>query len=313
MDNEEDPYIGKTIDNKYKILKKLGKGSYFETYKAEYLGDYFAIKFGNIEKIKNMSEILSGLVCQNIPYIKEISISNKESYIVTQLFGKNINELKKKMKKLSVKTTAMIGYQILHILEIIHAAGIVHRNLGPANIVIGCGDLEKKIFLIGFSFAKKFKDNNGNLLPMKYNDKFCGIAFYASINSLNKFSQCRRDDLESLGYILVELLKGKLPWKGKGKMGMTPEEKKEFAKLKQSISAENLCEDLPIQMKEYINYCRNLEYEDIPDYEMLKKLFMDMITKNNEVFDYVYDWSEKKSIDNNNFINNKEIENLKSE
>ena len=57
-------------------MKKLGKGSYFETYKAEYLGDYFAIKLGKSKFIKNMAEILPGLVCQNIPYIKEISTSN---------------------------------------------------------------------------------------------------------------------------------------------------------------------------------------------------------------------------------------------
>ena len=127
---------------------------------------------------------------------------------------------------------------------------------------------------------------------MKYNDKFRGKPYYASINSLNGLTQCRRDDLESLGYILVDLLKGKLPWKTK--KGTTSEEKKGFAKIKQNISTEKLCEGLPVQIKEYIEYCRNLEYEDVPDYEMLKKLFMDMITKNNEIFDYVYDWSEKK-------------------
>ena len=274
MDDEDDTNIGRIIANKYKIIKKLGKGSYFVTYQAEYLGDYFAIKFGNSEKIKLVSEILSCLVCQHIPYIKEFYTSNKESYIVTQLFGKDLFSLKKETKKFSIKTTAMIGYQILHILEIIHDSGIVHRNLGRAHIVIGYGDLKNKIFLIGYYFATKFKDDEGNLIPMKYNDYFRGKKYYASINSLNGLTQCRRDDLESLGYILVDLLKGELPWRKNCNV-----EKKELAKIKENISAEKLCEGLPRQLVKYIDYCRNLKYEDIPDYEMLKNLFTDMIKK----------------------------------
>ena len=314
MSNENDPNIGRIIANRYEIKEILGEGSFFKTYRAEYLGDSYAIKFGKTKKIKNTLEILFGLTFPNIPFIKEVFLSNnEESYIVMQLVGKDISTLKGQMesKKFSIKTVAMIGYQILHILEIIHREGIVHRSLGESHIVIGHGDSQKKIFLIGFHLATKFKDNNGNLPPMKSSDNFSGMAYFASINALKGFPQTPRDDLESLGYILLNLLKGKLPWKDK--RSKTSEERKELAKYKESISAEELCKGLPQQMKEYIEYCRNLEYDKDPDYKKLKKLCEDMITKNNEKFDYIYDWSEKNDKNKNNFINFEEIENLKIE
>ena len=313
MINEEDPYIGKTIDNKYKVIKKIGKAAFFQVYLVEYLGDYYAIKFGKAEHVKNTADILRSLTSEYIPFIKDVSTSGKESYIVMQLFGKDISFLKRQMKitKFSIKTTAMIGYQILHILQIVHSAGIVHRCLGISDINIGYGDLQNKIYLIGFELAERYKDKKGKLIPMKTGVGFCGVANYASINALNGYTQSRRDDLESLGYILVELLKGKLPWAFKKRGSL--KEKIEYAKFKQSISSAKLCEDLPIQMKEYIDYCKNLKYEDEPDYAMLKNLFRDMITQDNEVFDYVYDWSDKKNNDNNNFINFEEIDILKEQ
>ena len=104
---------------------------------------------------------------------------------------------------------------------------------------------------------------------------------YISINGNKGYEQSRRDDLECLGYTLIELSKKNLPW---SKIETEEIEfKKKFAKileLKCSISPEELSSGLPNQFAEYIKYCKNLEFEQEPDYNYLRNLFIEIINSN---------------------------------
>ena len=98
-------------------------------------------------------------------------------------------------------------------LEFIHSKGIVYRDVKPNNFVMGTGNKENTIFVVDYGLAKMFIDENKKHVPFEQQN-FAGTAHYASLNAHLKRAQSRRDDLESLGYLLVYFLEGQLPWHG---------------------------------------------------------------------------------------------------
>eukprot|EP00826_Nyctotherus_ovalis_P064266 TRINITY_DN9423_c0_g1_i1.p1 TRINITY_DN9423_c0_g1~~TRINITY_DN9423_c0_g1_i1.p1 ORF type:complete len:227 (-),score=47.95 TRINITY_DN9423_c0_g1_i1:157-837(-) len=101
--------------------------------------------------------------------------------------------------------------------------------------------------------------------------------------------QSRRDDLESLGYLLVYLLRGSLPWQQL--RAKTKQEKYDAIKEKKMCTAiEDLCQNLPEEFPIYLKICRNYEYTQKPDYAALRKLFRDLFVCSGFEYDYMYDW-----------------------
>lgn len=118
-------------------------------------------------------------------------------------------------KKLSLATTINIGLQIITRLQQIHRKGFVHRDIKANNFMIGKRDKMKTIYVIDFGLAKRYKDvKTGKHIEVKGGKSLVGTARYASIASHLGYEQCRRDDLQSLGYLMLYFLKGKLPWQG---------------------------------------------------------------------------------------------------
>ena len=160
----------------------------------------------------------------------------------------------------------------------------------PDNFAIGYSN-PSKIYLLDFGLAKKYRSSKTlEQRPMVKNLRLTGTARYASVNALKGYDQSRRDDLESVGYVLAYLLRGSLPWQGI--VVKTKEEK--YAKIlykKQYISPEQLLEGFPSELVNYIKYCKHLEYEQEPDYGYLTSLFVNIIKNElNEEVDYKYDW-----------------------
>jgi serine/threonine protein kinase len=115
-----------------------------------------------------------------------------------------------------------------------------------------------------------------------------GTARYVSINVHLGMQQSCRDDLESVGYVLISFLKGKLPWQG---LDHNQEENYEqLSRVKIETSQEVLCEGLPGVFFSYMHRVRNLRYDEKPPYAFLRGLFISLMVKNNFAFDYQYDW-----------------------
>ena len=150
------------------------------------------------------------------------------------------------------------------------------------------------LYLIDFGLSKKYKDEKtGVHVKFTNNHRLNGTARYASIHALEGFELSRRDDLESLCYSLVYFLKGNLPW-SKIRMKNKIEKYKMILNNKKKISDELLIGDINnIEFVKFLKYCRNLKFEENPDYDYLRGLMISSINKNNKLS---FDTSLKKDL-----------------
>ena len=305
-DEEYDEIIGQVFFNKYHCIKKIGQGSFGDIYEAYYNNEKYALKFENRKKnynlLQNEAAIINYLKGPNIPFVKSFGFTAQYNILVMQLLGKSLENLLMERKIFSLKTVCMVGYQMINILEFIHEKHILHRDIKPDNFVMGLDELSNIVYLIDFGLAKKYRSMTTLIqYPMVKKNKLTGTARYASINALKGYEHSRRDDLESVGYILIYFLKGKLPWQGIHTK--TKEEKyQKILEKKMEISSTELCDGIPKEFVEFLEYIKNLGYNEKPEYGMLRHLFDNIMEKNKFNYDYIYDWTtleEKESRKNN--------------
>ncbi len=175
-------------------------------------------------------------------------------------------------------------------IEYIHSKNLIHRDIKPDNFLIGAGKKQHQVFVIDFGLAKRYRDiKTGDHIPYRDGKSLTGTARYASVNTHIGIEQSRRDDLESLGYILMYFNKGNLPWQGL--RAKNKQEKYDAIKEKKlTTSIEALCHGFPEEFASYLTACRKLQFDEKPDYGVLRKLFKDLFIRKGYEYDYIYDW-----------------------
>ena len=293
---------------KYRLVEKLGEGTFGMIFKCQSSDGLCAFKFEKKRQnkrslLKLESDIMMLLKGPGIPRIISYVEEGDYNIMIMELLGKSLEGVLKQSpgKKLSLKTICLLGIEMLKILKYIHDRNFIHRDIKPDNFAIGYSN-PSKLYLLDFGLAKKYRSSKTlEQKPMQKNKNLTGTARYASINALKGYDQSRRDDLESIGYVLAYLLRGSLPWQGI--IVKTKEEK--YAKIlyrKQCITPEQLFKGYPLELVTYINYCKKLDYYEEPNYKYLTGLFKNIIKNElKEEIDYKYDWI-KNDIDLNKSI-----------
>lgn len=194
-----------------------------------------------------------------------------------------------------MKTVLLLADQILQRLEFLHTNHFLHRDIKPDNFLMGLAAKKSAhiVHIIDFGLSKRYREpKTGEHIPYKDNKELTGTARYASVNTHLGVEQSRRDDCESVGYILLYFLKGSLPWQGL--QGRTKEEKYNRIKDKKvQTTIEELVRGSPEEQTfgEYLYYCRNLRFDEKPDYQYLRRLFREAMQRNGFEYDYQYDWT----------------------
>ena len=288
------------IAENFVILHLIGQGAFGQIYISYDMRDNVAVsikkeikKPQKVPQLKTESKIYQSLLKINADDISGVKTFTQDEvqgvpkfygagelsdsyYLIMEFLGPNLLELFEYcgMHKFTISTVCLIALQMLNRIENLHKHNYIHRDIKPENFLIGMQEKANIIHLIDFGLSKRFKNPKTHQhIPYREDRTLTGTARYVSINTHLGIEQSRRDDLESIGYVLVYFLKGVLPWQGlkNGNRYTRIREKK------LQIPTEILCYGLPEELIFYLNYCKSLRFEDRPDYDYLRGLFIKLL------------------------------------
>ncbi|KAK6153583.1 hypothetical protein DH2020_013222 [Rehmannia glutinosa] len=286
------------VGNKFRLGRKIGSGSFGEIYLGTNIqtNEEVAIKLENVKTKHPQLLVLTGwqfsILVAGIPNVRWFGVEGDYNVLVMDLLGPSLEDLFNFCsRKLSLKTVLMLADQMINRVEFIHSKSFLHRDIKPDNFLMGLGRRANQVYAIDFGLAKKYRDSSTHQhIPYRENKNLTGTARYASMNTHLGIEQSRRDDLESLGYVLMYFLRGSLPWQGL-KAGNKKQKYEKISEKKVSTSIEALCRGYPTEFASYFHYCRSLRFDDKPDYAYLKRIFRDLFIREGFQFDYVFDWT----------------------
>ena len=298
--SKHDPYINKLIFSKYLIRKKIGKGSFGIVYQGvnTSTNEKIALKVEKREKnqagtLENEAMRLVYLQGEGIPKVFCYGNNQSHNLLVEELLGKSLEDIFNSYgKPFSLKTVCVLGIEMVKRIQSIHQKYYIHRDIKPDNFMTGRGENEKNIYIIDFGLAKKYYS-----VSKAQHIKFCtgkhliGTARYCARNAHRGYEQGRRDDLESIGYVLMYFLLGVLPWQGL-KIKKNEDQFEKIAEKKYSTPFEELCEGQPDEFLLFFKYIDGLRFEDQPNYIYLIGLFQNMIDKYCRECFYDFDWKK---------------------
>lgn len=291
------------VGKKYRLGRKIGSGSFGDIYLGTNVttGEEVAIKLESV-KTKHPQLLYESKLYRvfqggiGIPYIRWYGVEGNYNVLVLDLLGPSLEDLFNYCnRKFSLKTVLMVADGLLSRIEFIHAKNFIHRDIKPDNFLIGLGRRATVIHVIDFGLAKRFRNPKTHAhIPYRENKHLTGTPRYASVNNHLGIEQSRRDDLESLGYVVMYFLRGSLPWQGL-RANTKKQKYKKIMEKKIAVPFEHLCKGYPEEFRMYFEYCRALRFDDKPDYTYLKRLFKDLFVRLRYVTDGVYDWVKIKA------------------
>lgn len=198
-------------------------------------------------------------------------------------------------KQFSLKTILQLADQMLLRIQTLHGLNFIHCDLKPDNFVTGAGDKSGQVYLIDFGMARQYIHENQHVPSHPYAPRFVGSPAFASCNAHLYRKLSRRDDLESLGYVLLYFAKGTLPWLNSS-METIAEQFWHIQRIKLGTSIEELCEGVLPEFMDYLKYVRGLRYDQAPDYNYLRALFRNVAVKYGYIYDRVFEWHKPNTV-----------------
>jgi len=247
------------VFNKYRVLEPINRGSYGTVYKGKNIrtGELVAIKMEaktDTSLLPNEAKLyiyLSNIV--GIPEAKWFGAQGDKHVLVMNLLDDSLTKRKTRSGPMEWNAVANIGIQMIKRLQSIHEKELVHRDVKPDNWLFK-GDV---LYLIDFGFCKRYQLADGSHVPWKQTSNIIGTLNYVSVNVHAREEPSRRDDLESVVYILMYLLEAEgLPWENVSDPDMVAEMKMRM-------------DSVPWELRDMLTYIRQLRFDEYPDYAWL--------------------------------------------
>jgi casein kinase 1/casein kinase I family protein HRR25 len=264
------------IANKYKLIEPIGKGAFGYIYKAINIrnGRQAALKMeplvAETKMLKNETKIyqyLNGI--EGIPSVLWFGVDDKNFYMAMDLLGPSLQKIRENSKPFSLELSISVTIIMMKRLESVHQKGLIHRDVKPDNFLFGLDEKKRLLHLIDFGFCKKYLLSDCiTHIPLRENRNIVGTPNFVSINVHDGYEPSRRDDLESLAYIMLYLTREKLPW-------VNCDCENSIMNMNGWIRGEKMRimtdSDTPEIIRKYFEYCRNLKFDETPDYNFILK------------------------------------------
>jgi len=279
----------------YIVERQLGKGGFGQVYvgrKAELGGssqssddtggaEYVALKFEHRSskgcKYGPPYEWTVYDCLDSMPGVPKVYYKGRQGdfyVMVMDILGPSLWDVwNNQGQQMPTEMVACIAVEALAILEALHGKGFVHGDVKPENFLLGPPNTAhaKSLYLVDLGLASQWRDDvcGAHSEYDQRPDVFRGTVRYASVHAHLGRTASRRDDLESLAYTLLFLLKGRLPWQGYNA------ENKGYlvCKKKMSGSAEALCRGAPPAFKLFTESVINIKFDEEPKYAAFRRLF----------------------------------------
>uniref|UniRef100_A0A7E4ZR32 Protein kinase domain-containing protein n=1 Tax=Panagrellus redivivus TaxID=6233 RepID=A0A7E4ZR32_PANRE len=282
---------------RYRVYNVIGKGGYGVVHKAAYEmrdGHFLllAIKSENTDSLDVEVRVLLKMrhgshFCAL--FDEGFDTYSQTKFIVMTYVGDNLSSLRRQFGWFSWGTVLRVGMQTLHAIEQLHDRGYLSRDVKPSNFAVGAPQaLRRLVYMLDFGIARSYTDENGNPLPRRKQTSFRGTSRYCALPQHKESDQCRRDDVESWFYMLVELSAGRLPW-----ACFSRHEKDKIADAKRkarTLGRKAFLAHCPSQFELIMDVVDRWPFESIPDYDGLLVVLARILESIGVDFQDRYDW-----------------------
>jgi serine/threonine protein kinase len=257
--------------NKYNIVSYISNGEFGQVTKATYNDKSYAIKCGAKDLIKYEIQIYKQLrSISNISTIYDVFETNNKMYMVMDLYTMTLEDYKlQNCNQLNYVTTTltMLG-ELIAIIKLIHENNIIHRDLKPTNI---CLDTSYNLYIIDFGLSKMYK--SGNIHNSETQIKsLIGSVNFSSLNVINLIEPSRRDDIESLLYILIYLLLDKSCYNIYTSLDVSNKKNIDILLIFLQDKNNSILNNKSINyttLDKLFKYIRRLKYNQVPNYDYI--------------------------------------------
>lgn len=282
-DSRKDPVPASVGEKRrqYTILRSahLGSGHFGDVFMGTHTltGQKVAVKLehrsGSIARRE--WEVMRAMEGDGAPKVHFTGLHGRYYVMVMDLLGPTLQRLleSRPSRRLPWDTVAIIGAKCTELLRKLHCRGYVHGDVKPENFLCSFTDgappdVRQGLHMVDLGLASKWRDPTRPNCHIAYGqrvDHFSGTVRYASVNAHLGRWLSRRDDLESLGYMLLYLYHGSLPWQGYN----GDDKNMQVCETKGRLTVDAMCRGAPEVLQYFLAYVRGMAFEETPDYDYL--------------------------------------------
>ena len=289
--------LARTVgEGRFFVKRKIRSGAFGDVYLGVSMKEKFYVAVKREKKSTEDPQLireykvyakLKGL--PGFPNVYWFGVESNYTYLIMDYLGPSLDDLFKFCNsKFSLKTVLMLAVQLITRIEALHSQDLCHCDIKPDNFLISCSD-PKLIYLIDFGLVLRYRNSvTKEHMSCGNSREMVGTARYASLNAHHGLDLSRRDDLESIAYLLIYFLKGSLPWQSDPKAN--PLELAEIFSIKENTPVHILCDKLPSVFSRFLGMVKALGYAEKPHYNLYIAMFKEALDEHGATLDNEFDW-----------------------